>query len=326
MPLPALTATRYVTPLREGGSLPALVDTAPAETAPADTAPADTAPLATVRAEGLPAGLFVVKFRGAGQGARALVAELIVGQLAQHLGLAVPDLALVDLAETFGRTEPDPEIQDILKGSRGVNVGLRYLDGAFTYDAALPDVMPEGAAAVDPETAAAVVWLDALVTNIDRTARNPNLLLTQAANAARPTLWLIDHGAALYVHHAWDTANAAVLVAEKATAPFVPIRDHVLLPVAGDLAAADARLAPLLDADTIRAVLDAVPDALLMDAPEGRTPPFESAAANRAAYAAFFDARLAAPPEGSLRPFAAEAVRAQAALAEKAGDALPYRR
>ncbi|MEO1477738.1 MAG: HipA family kinase [Bacteroidota bacterium] len=307
MPLSTVTATRYVTPLREGGSLPALVDTADAE--------------------GAAAGLFVVKFRGAGQGARALVAELIVGQLAQRIGLTVPDLALVDLADSFGRTEPDPEIQDILKGSRGINVGLRYLDGAFTYDAALPDVMPEGGTSVvDPETAAAVVWLDALVTNIDRTARNPNLLLTQASGAARPTIWLIDHGAALYVHHAWDAANVQALVAEKATAPFVPIRDHVLLPVAGDLAEADARLAPSLDAADLEAMLEAVPDALLMDAPEGRTPPFESAAANRAAYVAFLNARLAPPPDGGLRPFVAEAIRAQATLAEGPRAALPYRR
>ncbi|MEM9997845.1 MAG: HipA family kinase [Bacteroidota bacterium] len=295
-PLPLLQATRYVTPLREGGSLPAILDTA--------------------RPDGTPEGLFVAKFRGAGQGARALVAELIVGHLAQRLGLLVPDLALIDLGETFGRTEPDPEIQDILKGSRGLNVGLRYLDGAFTYDAALPDV---GTSVVDPETAAAVVWLDALVTNIDRTARNPNLLLTQEAGHDRPSLWLIDHGAALYVHHAWSAETWEDAVAEKPRAPFVPIRDHVLLPVAGDIAAADERLAPLLDAATLRAIVEAVPDALLMDAPEGRTPPFASADANRAAYLAWFEARLTAP-----RAFAAEAVRAQARGTDT--DALPYRR
>src|SRR5919204_1503955 len=162
-PIPRVTATRYVQPLREGGSLPAVVDTED--------------------------GLYVVKFRGAGQGPKALVAELIVGLLAERLDRPVPQLALVHLPAAFGGSEPDPEIQDLLRGSHGLNVGLRYLDGAFNFDpAAAGDVITSG-------FAARVVWLDALVTNPDRTHRNPNLLVWDR----RP--WLIDHGAALYVHH-----------------------------------------------------------------------------------------------------------------------------
>lgn len=279
MPIPTHPAVRYAVPLREGGSLPAIVET-----------------------DG--GGLFVVKFRGAGQGARALLAELIVGRLAQRLGLPVPELAIVHLDEGFGRTEPDPEIQDILRGSRGPNVGLRYLDGAFAYD-------PVAAAdLVDPDLAAEIVWLDALATNIDRTPRNPNLLVQDGR------LWLIDHGAALYFHHDWASVDE-----ERARAPFAPIREHVLLPIAGDLAAADERLAPQLSEDALRAVLAELPDALLMDAPEGRTPPFESAEANRAAYLRYFLARLEAP-----RAFVAEAVRAQRAVRTERPRALSYRR
>jgi hypothetical protein len=159
------TARRYVQPLREGGSLPAIVDTAD--------------------------GLFVVKFRGAGQGARALVAELIVGQIALALGLPVPALAIVDLPEEFGRSEPDPEIQDLLRASHGENVGLAFLDGAFNFEThAAGDLVTD-------DFASRVVWLDAFCTNPDRTHRNPNLLIWNR----KP--WLIDHGAALYAHHNW---------------------------------------------------------------------------------------------------------------------------
>ena len=280
MPLPVYAAQRYVTPLREGGSLPAVVET--------------------------PAGLYAVKFRGAGQGARALVAEVVVGRLAQVLGLPLPDLALVDVAEAFGRAEPDPEVQDVLRASRGLNVGLAFVEGAFPFD---------GLAAGDlvaPDLAAAVVWLDALATNIDRTARNPNLLI--APGAEGPRLWLIDHGAALYFHHDWATVDEA-----RARAPFPAVRDHVLLPFAGDLEAADARLAPLLTDSALRAVLADVPDALLTDAPPGREPPFETAEAARAAYLRYFRQRLAAP-----RAWTAEAVRAQAVAPDTAP--LPYRR
>lgn len=273
------TAARYALPLREGGSLPALVETDDGD-------------------------LFVVKFRGAGQGARALLAELIVGRIAQHLGLPVPELAVVHLDEGFGRTEPDPEIQDILRGSRGPNVGLRYLDGAFTYDpVAVADL-------VAPERAAEIVWLDALVTNIDRTPRNPNLLVWEDG------LWLIDHGAALYFHHDWPSVDAA-----KARLPFAPIRDHVLLPRAESIGAADERLAPVLSEDVLRAVCAEVPDDLLMDAPEGRTPPFDSPDANRQAYLGYFRTRLAGP-----RAFAAEAERARRAVQSSKPKLLGYRR
>lgn len=277
--LPTPAAARYALPLREGGSLPAIVETDGGD-------------------------LFVVKFRGAGQGARALVAELIVGRIAQRLGLPVPELALVHLDEGFGRTEPDPEIQDILRGSRGPNVGLRYLDGAFTYDpVAVADLVP-------PERAAEIVWLDALATNIDRTARNPNLLVWE------DDLWLIDHGAALYFHHDWPSVDDA-----KARLPFAPIRDHVLLPRATSLDAADERLAPLLSEEALRSFLAEVPDALLMDAPEGRTPPFDSPGANRRAYLDYFRTRLAGP-----RAFAAEAERARRAVQSEAPEPLRYRR
>ena len=258
-------ATRYVQPLREGGSLPAVVDT--------------------------DAGLFVAKFRGAGQGAKALIAELIVGQLALALGLPVPELAVIDLSASFGRSEPDPEIQDILRGSHGVNIGLRYLDGAFNFDAVA------AAELVSPELATTLVWLDALVTNPDRTHRNPNLLVW------RRGLWLIDHGGALYAHHDW----AAVDVARTRT-PFPLIRDHVLLGRAGDIGAADAELAAALTDDVIAAVLAEVPDALFTDPVSGRD--FSSAEAARARYRDYLSTRLAAP-----REFAAEAERARAARA-----------
>ena len=282
MDLPLVTAHRYVTPLREGGSLPAIVDT--------------------------DGGLVVVKFRGAGQGARALIAEVLVGGLARALGLPLPPVVLVEAPEGFGRAEPDPEIQDVLKASVGLNVGLGYVEGAYPYDpVAVADL-------VAPELAADVVWLDALVTNIDRTARNPNLLVTSADGGAR--LWLIDHGAALYFHHNWDTVDDA-----RTRAPFAPIRDHVLLPVAGDVVEADARLAPRLDAATVEAVVAAVPDALLMDAPEGRTPPFDSADANRARYAEWLATRLEAP-----RAWAEAAEAARRDLAATPPRSLPYRR
>lgn len=264
MMLPTYTATRYVVPLREGSSLPAILDTEDG-------------------------GLFVAKFRGAGQGARALIAEFIVGLLALHVGLPVPDLALIYLDAAFGRTEPDPEIQDILKGSRGLNVGLRYLEGAFTFNAvAVADF-------VSPERAADVVWFDAYTTNIDRTPRNPNLMFWNRR------LWLIDHGAALYFHHNWETVDEA-----RIHTPFAPIKDHVLLPLAGDLEAADARLTARLDDAALRQTLALVPEELLMDAPPGRQPPFASADANREAYFRFLSQRLHGP-----RAFLDEAVRAQ---------------
>jgi hypothetical protein len=261
--LPRLVATRYVQPLREGGSLPAVVDTEDG-------------------------GLHVVKFRGAGQGAKVLVAELIVGLIAAHVGLPVPELAIVDVGDRFGRSEPDPEIQDLLRKSHGTNVGARYLEGAFNFD---------GVAAGDlisPELAARVVWLDAFTTNPDRTPHNPNLLVWQR----RP--WLIDHGAALYAHHDWGSVDEA-----RTVTSFPLIRSHVLLAAAGDIAAADAECAVRLSGGVIEAVLDAVPDELYLDR-AGAPAEFASAADARERYRTYLARRLLAP-----RAFAAEAIAAQ---------------
>jgi hypothetical protein len=255
------TAMRYVEPLREGGSLPAVVDT--------------------------DGGLFVVKFRGAGQGPKALIAELVVGLLAEAAGLPVPELVLVEIPEPFGRSEPDPEIQDILRASHGVNVGLRYLDGAFNF------ALPATGHLVAPGLAAEVVWLDAFLTNPDRTHRNPNLLIWDR----RP--WLIDHGAALYAHHDWPRVDAA-----RTRGPFPLIRDHVLLAVAGDLEAADATLTGRLGGGAIEAVLRRVPDALLVGPGGGSE--FPSAEAARDRYATYLTERLRPP-----RAFAVEATAAR---------------
>lgn len=279
MMIPTYTATRYVVPLREGGSLPAVLDTEDG-------------------------GLYVAKFRGAGQGARALIAELVVGLLAQRIDLPVPDLALLNLDAAFGRTERDPEIQDILKGSRGLNVGMQYLDGAFNFDpVAVADF-------VSPEMAAQIVWLDAFTTNIDRTPRNPNLMIWDRR------LWLIDHGAALYFHHNWEGLDAT-----RIHTPFSQIKDHVLLPLAGDVAEADAAMTELLNDEVLHNVLALVPEVLLMDAPEGRTPPFESAEANRDAYFNYLSQRLHGP-----RTFVEEARRAQEQQRTAPIQSLPYRR
>ncbi|MEM6327795.1 MAG: HipA family kinase [Bacteroidota bacterium] len=283
-PLPTARALRYVTPLREGGSLPAIVET--------------------------DRGLAVVKFRGAGQGARALVAELIVGGIAQALGLPLPEMTLVEAGDDFGQAEPDPEIQDILRGSRGLNVGLGYIEGAFPYDPVAASDL------VAPDLAADIVWLDALTTNIDRTARNPNLLVARGETDAEARLWLIDHGAALYFHHNWDAVDTA-----RARAPFAPIRDHVLLPIAGSITEADARLVDRLGEREIERVLAQIPDALFMDAPDGRTPPFGSAEANREAYARYLRDRLGAP-----RAWVEATEAARLALADTDDAPLAYRR
>ncbi len=264
--LPRFAAARYVQPLREGGSLPAVVDTE----------------------EG---GLFVVKFRGAGQGAKVLVAELIVGGIARQLGLPIPDLALVEVSPRFGRSEPDPEIQELLRKSHGTNLGMRYLDGAFNFD-------PSAAGAlVDAELAARIVWLDAFTTNPDRTHRNPNLLIW----GRQP--WLIDHGAALYAHHDWSSVDDA-----RTAASFPLIKSHVLLGVAGDLAAADAHGADRLAGDALREIVEAVPGELLMDEAAG-SGDFASAAEGRARYVRYLETRLAGP-----RPFLDTAIAAQEQL------------
>ena len=277
--LPTWSATRYVVPLREGGSLPAVV-------------------------EAEAGGLFVLKFRGAGQGPRALVAELIEGLLGRALGLPVPELALIQLDRAFERFERDQEIQDLLRASQGLNVGLRYLDGAFNYDPL------SGADRISPELAAEVVWLDALCSNIDRTPRNPNILIWQGAP------WLIDHGAALYFHHRWAAVDR-----ESARRPFAGIGEHVLLPLAGDLRAADERLAPILSEDLLRAILEQVPEALLEPDAAGSAAHFDSAEANREAYLRYFLDRLEAP-----RAFLETAVAQQAERAARTERPLSYRR
>ncbi|NUO37036.1 MAG: aminotransferase class I and II [Gemmatimonadaceae bacterium] len=260
--LPSYCASRYVQPLREGGSLPAVVDT-----------------------EG---GLFVVKFRGAGQGTKVLVAELIVGGLALRLGLPTPELALVEISSRFGRSEPDPEIQDLLRKSHGVNVGNRYLDGAFNFD------LSAAGSLVPSDLAARIVWLDAFTTNPDRTARNPNLLVWQR----QP--WLIDHGAALYAHHDWASVDG-----ERTRTPFPLIRSHVLLRQSGDLTVADRECAARLTDDAIRDVVSSVPDSLLVD-PAGGANDFASGDEARDRYLRYLTERLAEP-----REFLREAIAAQ---------------
>ena len=213
--LRTVRATRFVLPLREGGSLPGLV-------------------------EGDDLGLYVLKFRGAGQGARALAADLVGAELARAAGLAVPEGVLIELDPDLGRAEPDPEVQDLIRSSGGLNFGLDFLPGALPYT-------PGGPAEPSPELAARIVWLDALLENVDRTPRNPNLL------AWHGRLWLIDHGAALYRFHLGEPAPA------DAARPFARIADHVLLGRAGSLAEADAELAPRLDEETIARAVGAVP-------------------------------------------------------------------
>ncbi len=250
-------ATRYVTPLREGGSLPAIVE-------------ADDD------------GLYVLKFHGAGQGPKALIAELVAGELARALGLPVPEIVFVALDPTLARTEPDPEIQDLIKASAGLNLALDYLPGSVTFDPVVDRV--------DAGLASRVVWFDALVTNVDRTPRNTNLLIWHKR------LWLIDHGAALFFHHSW--ANHV----ERSRSAFPQIKEHVLLPSAGALEEADAALAPLVTPELMEELLNFVPDEWLADGS-----PFADATAHRAAYAEYFRARLRPP-----RDFVKEAADARA--------------
>jgi hypothetical protein len=212
--LAQVRATRYVLALREGGSLPGVVE-----------------------ADDL--GTYVVKFRGAGQGRLALVAEVVSGELARRLGLPVPDLVLVDLDPGLASAEPDEEVQDLLRASAGQNLGMDFLPGALGIE------RPDG---IDPDLAARVVWFDGLVQNVDRSWRNPNLLRWHG----QP--WLIDHGASLYFHHDWPGA------ANAAARPYPGAADHVLLPVAGPLDAVQAELGPRVTRDLLAEVLALVPD------------------------------------------------------------------
>ena len=237
-----VTATRYVVPLREGGSLPGLME-----------------------ADDL--GTYVVKFRGAGQGRKALVAEIVAGELGRALGLRVPELVLVDLDPELARAEPDEEVQDLLRASAGLDLGMDYLPGSFGFDPA--------ADRVDADEAARILWFDALVLNVDRSWRNPNLLRWHDA------VWLIDHGAALYVHHQWAGRGSAGPKAYPTAA------EHVLLGVAGPLRPADDALAPLVTAPLLEEVLARVPDDWLEDEPG-----FGDPAEVRDAYAEVLLARI----------------------------------
>jgi len=213
--LRTVNVTRYVTPLREGGSLPAI-------------------------AEADDGFLYVLKFRGAGQGIKSLIAELIGGELARTLGLKVPELVFARLDTAFGRSEPDEEIQDLLKASVGLNLGLHYLSGSITFDPVVNKV--------DPLLASRIVWLDCLLTNVDRTARNTNMLVWNKE------LWLIDHGASLYFHHAWDNWK------EQAVKPFVQVKDHVLLPFATRLDEVDEAFHNLLTPEKISTIIQLIPE------------------------------------------------------------------
>lgn len=275
--LPTFTATRYVQPLREGGTLPAVVETHRG-------------------------GLFVAKFRGAGQGAKALIAELLVGMIGEAVGLPVPELALIEVLPDFGQTEPDPEIQDLLRASVGINVGLRYLDGAFNFQAASAGDL------VTPELAARVVWLDAFTTNPDRTARNPNLMVWER----RP--WLIDHGAALYAQHNWPAVDEA-----RTRTPFPLIKDHVLLRMSGDLKAADAELSALLTEPVLADVVSRLPDALLTDPAVASD--FATPDAARERYLGYLLTRIQSP-----RAFVAEATAATSKAASEPPRRLHSRR
>ena len=263
MTLRTVTATRYVTPLREGGSLPAIIE-------------ADDD------------GMYVLKFRGAGQGPKALIAELVAGELARALGLAVPELVFVELDGELARTEPDPEIQSLIRDSTGLNLALDYLPGSITFDPI--------AERIDVDLASAIVWFDALVTNVDRTPRNANLLMWHKK------LWLIDHGAALYFHHTWTN------YLERSRESFPNIKDHVLLPFSSEvsLREADEKMIRLITPGTISGIIKLIPDEWLRFQPGVGAPPFAEAAEYRDAYNEYLEKRLNAP-----RVFLEEAIRAR---------------
>jgi hypothetical protein len=266
-PLRTVCATRYVTPLREGGSLPAIV-------------------------EASDSGMYVLKFRGAGQGPLALVAELIAGEIGRALGLKVPELVLVEVDPALGRNEEDPEIRDLLRASVGLNLGLDYLPGSATFDPA--------ADRADADLASEVVWFDAFVTNVDRTPRNANMLWWHKV------LYLIDHGAALYFQHNWPSRDA------MARSRFPAVRDHVLLRWASRLEEADRRLRPRLDEAFFTRLAALVPEGWLLPEPEAGSAVSAGRAereARREGYVSFLTQRLAAASA-----FVEEAVDARAKL------------
>ena len=251
-----VNAARYVTPLREGGSLPAIIE-------------ADDD------------GMYVLKFRGAGQGTKALIAELIAGELARAAGFRVPELVFVLLDPEIAKTEPDPEIQDLIRASGGLNLGLDYLPGSVMFDPV--------ADKPDADLASRIVWFDAYVTNVDRTARNANMLMWHRK------LWLIDHGAALYFHHSWTNMD------QRTRDPFPLIKEHILLPFAGSIEAADEAMTKSITADVIKGIVDLIPEDWMND-----NTPFSTVAENRQAYVDYLTRRLAAP-----RQFVEEAIRAR---------------
>ncbi len=241
--LRTVNVTRYISPLREGGSLPAL-------------------------AEADDDFKYVLKFRGAGHGVKALIAEFLGGQIAKFLDLPVPELVFANLDEAFGRTEGDEEIQDLLQASQGLNLGLHFLSGALTYDAAVNDC--------DALLASKIVWLDAFITNVDRTFKNTNLLLW------KKELWLIDHGAAFYFHHAWDNWK------NNAQTPFALIKDHVLLPKASRLEEVHAAFTTKLNDTVLREIVDQLPEDWLLWEDQAMTP-----AELKEVYSQFLAIRLA---------------------------------
>lgn len=241
--LRTVNVIRYVTPLREGGSLPAI-------------------------AEADDGFLYVLKFRGAGQGVKSLIAELIGGEIARAIGLKVPEIVFANLDEAFGRTEPDQEIQDLLKASVGLNLALHYLSGAITYD---PSIIK-----IDPIPASQIVWMDCLLTNVDRTSRNTNMLVWNKE------LWLIDHGAALYFHHSWHNWE------KQANRPFIQVKDHVLLQQATCLDTVDAQIKLILTADRLRSIVSLIPDEWLTGELN-----FETPGHYRQAYTQFLVSRIA---------------------------------
>jgi hypothetical protein len=258
VPPRTIHVTRYVTPLREGGSLPAIVE-------------ADDD------------GMYVLKFRGAGQGPKALIAELVAGEIGRALGLRIPELVFGELDADLARTEPDPEISALLRASAGLNLGVDYLPGSVMFDPAV-DMPP-------PDLASRIVWLDAYVTNVDRTARNTNMLMWHR------NLWLIDHGASLYFHHAsgWETAPG------RARDPFPKIREHTLLRAASALEDIDGTMADALTAEVVGGIVNLIPDGWL-----GEPASAGDGESMRAAYRRYLLDRLESP-----RLFVQEAVRAR---------------
>jgi hypothetical protein len=251
-----VNAARYVTPLREGGSLPAIIE-------------ADDD------------GMYVLKFRGAGQGPKALIAELMAGEIARAAGFLVPELVFVNLDPEIARTEPDPEIQDLIRASGGLNLGLDYLPGSVMFNPVADQP--------DADLASRIVWFDAYVTNVDRTPRNANMLMWHRK------LWLIDHGAALYFHHSWTGMD------QRSNDSFPLIKQHILLPFATALETADQAMTTAITREVINEVVGLVPDEWLENDSH-----FKTTAEHRQVYAEYLTRRLEAP-----RPFVEEAIRAR---------------